>query len=320
VSGVIFLHGASSSGKSTLARALQAKLEQPFWHYSIDHLRDSGVLPSARIANGEFSWRQMRAGFFDGFHRSVAAFADAGNNIILEHILDTPGWREQLARLLAPHDVLFVGLHVSVDELNRREKARGNRPPGSAEADYHSIHRGLKYDLEVRTDADLEANVAAILAAWAGPRDRSALFDATSKAPVQMVKVVPVLLRERQGRREILAFRHPAAGLQIVKGTLEPNEVSESAALRELEEESGVTRARIVRSLGSSGAIADGEQWHFFLCMAGEQPTHWIHAAPDDGGHIFEFFWQPLDAELGPEWHPTFHAALAHIRARLGAP
>jgi chloramphenicol 3-O phosphotransferase len=177
LSSVIFLHGASSSGKSTLARALQAKLPEPFWHYSIDHLRDSGVLPSARIKGGDFAWRDMRAAFFDGFHRSVAAFADAGNNIILEHILDTPGWREQLARLLALHDVLFVGLHISVDELNRREQARGDRPAGSAEADYYSIHRGLRYDLEVRSDADLDANVAAILAAWSGPRGRSALFD-----------------------------------------------------------------------------------------------------------------------------------------------
>jgi chloramphenicol 3-O phosphotransferase len=175
VSGVIFLHGASSSGKSTLARALQAKLHEPFWHYSIDHLRDSGVLPSARMERGEFSWRLMRSSFFDGFHRSVAAFADAGNNVILEHILDTPGWAEQLARLLAPHDVLFVGLHCSVEELNRREKAREDRRQGSAEADYHSIHQGLAYDLELDAENDLEDNVQRVISRWNEPRARSAL-------------------------------------------------------------------------------------------------------------------------------------------------
>jgi chloramphenicol 3-O phosphotransferase len=176
VSGVIFLHGASSSGKSTLARALQGRLDEPFWHYSIGHLRDSGVLPSARIHHGEFSWRLMRASFFDGFHRSVAAFADAGNNLILEHILDTPGWAEQLARLLAPHELLLVGLHCSVEELNRREKARGNRQPGSAEADYQSIHRGLAYDLELDAENDLEDNIERVLRRWREPRARSALL------------------------------------------------------------------------------------------------------------------------------------------------
>lgn len=178
MSSVIFLHGASSSGKSTLARAIRDRIDAPFWHYSIDHLRDSGVLPSARIKSGDFAWRDMRAAFFDGFHRSVGAFADAGNNLIIEHILDTWGWREQLAVLLAPHDMLFVGLHVPVEELNRREQARGDRPAGSAEADYHSIHRDLRYDLEVQTDQDAGANAELVIAAWRTPRGRSAFFNA----------------------------------------------------------------------------------------------------------------------------------------------
>jgi 8-oxo-dGTP pyrophosphatase MutT (NUDIX family) len=159
--------------------------------------------------------------------------------------------------------------------------------------------------------------VDAILSAWSAPRGRSALFDATDGPSGQVTKVLPVLLREKQGRHEILAFRHPSAGLQIVKGTLELNEEPEAAALRELEEESGVTRARIVRSLGASTKIAEGEEWRFFLCAAGEQPSRWINAAPDDGGKFFEFFWQPLDAELGADWHPIFRAALAHIRGAL---
>jgi len=53
---VIFLHGASSSGKSTIAKALQKRIENPFWHISIDHLRDAGVLPTERFKSGEFRW------------------------------------------------------------------------------------------------------------------------------------------------------------------------------------------------------------------------------------------------------------------------
>jgi chloramphenicol 3-O-phosphotransferase len=48
---IIFLHGASSSGKSTIAKALQARIEKPFWHISIDHLSDAGVLPTERMAS-----------------------------------------------------------------------------------------------------------------------------------------------------------------------------------------------------------------------------------------------------------------------------
>ncbi|MCV6593337.1 MAG: chloramphenicol phosphotransferase CPT family protein [Silicimonas sp.] len=46
---VLFLHGASSAGKSTIAKALQAELAAPFWHLSIDHLRDAGVVPMVGV-------------------------------------------------------------------------------------------------------------------------------------------------------------------------------------------------------------------------------------------------------------------------------
>jgi chloramphenicol 3-O phosphotransferase len=42
---IIFLNGASSSGKSTLAKAMQQALPEPFLHVSSDHVVASGMLP-----------------------------------------------------------------------------------------------------------------------------------------------------------------------------------------------------------------------------------------------------------------------------------
>ncbi|MFI5410581.1 chloramphenicol phosphotransferase CPT family protein [Kaistia sp. UC242_56] len=163
---IIFLHGASSSGKSTLARALQDRIEGPFWHISIDHLRDAGVLPTRRFQTGEFHWADCRGSFFDGFHRSLKAYADAGNDLILEHILDTEGWLAELAALFAQHDVFFVGIHCPLELLVEREAKRGDRPIGSARQDYETIHIGKAYDIELNTTEDLDGNVEALLAAW----------------------------------------------------------------------------------------------------------------------------------------------------------
>ena len=160
---IIFLHGASSSGKSTLARALQASIEQPFWHMSIDHLHDAGVLPTRRFENGDFAWSASRTAFFAGFHASLAAYADAGNNLILEHILDTAGWAEDLHRHFALHDVLFVAVHCPLELLIEREETRNNRPAGSAERDFHTIHRGRRYDLELDSEDGTGPNVQKVL-------------------------------------------------------------------------------------------------------------------------------------------------------------
>ena len=91
---IILLNGASSSGKSTIARALQAQLGDPFWHISIDHLRDAGVLPLDRIRSGEFAWSEMREAFFLGFERSLAAYTSAGNDLIVEYIVETREWMD----------------------------------------------------------------------------------------------------------------------------------------------------------------------------------------------------------------------------------
>ena len=163
---IIFLHGASSSGKSTLARLLQSTIDAPFWHISIDHLRDSGVLPMARINSGEFSWRELRDAFFDGYHRSLPVYAAAGNNLIIEHIVDTREWMDFLVTLFRPFDVFFVGVHCPLEELERRERGRGDRPVGDARRDFESIHRDALYDLEVDSSGEPAENVATIIAAW----------------------------------------------------------------------------------------------------------------------------------------------------------
>lgn len=173
MSKIIFLHGPSSSGKSTIARALQARIELPFWHISIDHLRDAGVLPSARFKAGDFDWHSLKPAFFAGFHASLAAYADAGNNLILEHILDDARWLEDLRRLFARHDVYFVGIHCALPTLISRELNRGDRPVGSAQTDFETVHQGKLYDRELWSEHGVDRNVELILEGWRTGRRRS---------------------------------------------------------------------------------------------------------------------------------------------------
>jgi chloramphenicol 3-O-phosphotransferase len=66
---IIFLNGASSCLKSTLAKAMQEVLPEPFLHVSSDHPVASGMLPVRRDPRGPFAWwQQMRPQFFDNFH------------------------------------------------------------------------------------------------------------------------------------------------------------------------------------------------------------------------------------------------------------
>jgi chloramphenicol 3-O phosphotransferase len=163
---IILLNGASSSGKSTLAQALQAQLPLPFWHYSIDHLIAAKVLPGARIDSGEFPWANLRQQFFEGFHRSIPALAAAGNNLVVEHIVETEAWMHRLLHLLGGFDVFFVGVHCPLEELERRERLRGNRRIGEARADFAVTHTFGSYDFECSATNGVDRVAPQVTAAW----------------------------------------------------------------------------------------------------------------------------------------------------------
>jgi chloramphenicol 3-O phosphotransferase len=166
---VILVNGASSAGKTTLCRALRSRIDAPFWHYSIDHFRGD-VLPWDRIKRGEFPWPDLRPAFFDGFHRCLPALAAAGNNLIVEYIVETPRWMSELVMLLSRCDVFFVGVHCPPGELDRRERLRGDRRPGEAQRDYPTVHAHCIYDLEIDGTRDADDNADAVIAAWRARR------------------------------------------------------------------------------------------------------------------------------------------------------
>jgi chloramphenicol 3-O phosphotransferase len=151
---IIFLNGPSSSGKSTLARALKRALESPYFHFSADQLIKAKVLPRKdRCAEDSKSpWRIMRPHFFNGVPHCIAALAAAGNPLIVEHPLEYQFWLDDCVELLAPFDVFFVGVHCPLEEMERRERKRGDRKIGASRLHLENgIHRRGPYDFEVNT-------------------------------------------------------------------------------------------------------------------------------------------------------------------------
>lgn len=127
-----------------------------------------------------------------------------------------------------------------------------------------------------------------------------------------------VLLPARVPR--ILLFRHPLAGVQLVKGSIERSETPAQAALRELWEESGIKADRVKDDLGCWDAGHLGQVWSFHLChVSGRLPEQWVHQTLDDHGHRFEFFWAALEPLPDADCHPVFARALAYVRATLKA-
>ena len=131
-------------------------------------------------------------------------------------------------------------------------------------------------------------------------------------------KVVPVVLRHKNHGIDILAFHHPLAGTQLVKGTIEQGEQYEQAAIRELFEESGLSAQPNPKFLGNFILKFNQQNWYFYVCeVKGELAETWQHHCQDGGGLDFRFFWYCLDQQPDDHWHETFKEALSFIQSEV---
>lgn len=131
---------------------------------------------------------------------------------------------------------------------------------------------------------------------------------------------------------ELLVFRHPLAGVQIPKGSIESGETAAEAAVRELAEESGVREGRALRQVGkhefevgedtTDAGPRERQVWHTFLMAAeAEQRDSWSRQASGsetEASLVFEFFWLPFaDARtvVEPRYVPSIDFVAAAIAA-----
>jgi chloramphenicol 3-O phosphotransferase len=167
---IILLNGTSSSGKTTLAKALQGLLDQPYFHVSFDQFQQTfppgflvlgdGVNP-ATVDGWLAVFRddalvEVRIGpaghrLVTGLYRAFAGLASVGNNLIVDDVIYHPDVLLEAIQAFADLPVLFVGVRCSLEVAEQRELARGNRVRGGARTFHDHVHAHGIYDLEVDT-------------------------------------------------------------------------------------------------------------------------------------------------------------------------
>lgn len=146
---IIILNGPSSSGKSTIARAIQHALPHPTLH--LDHDAFTATLSDDHFKRDDRSYfRAQVLEWMLAINQASRALYDGGYGIIVDCLLGRWDVLLDMIRVFG-EGALFVGLRPSAEELERREKARGDRPIGMAVKQNEWVHAAGIYDLELDT-------------------------------------------------------------------------------------------------------------------------------------------------------------------------
>jgi chloramphenicol 3-O phosphotransferase len=178
---VIVLNGGSSSGKSSLAASLQARLDGTWLTLGIDDLiralshgpGDSGAAGSlAFTSNGSVvvgdKFRAAELAWYDG----LSAIAQAGTGVIVDEVF--LGGGESQARLRLALDglsVIWVGVRCDLEVAEARELRRSDRRIGMARDQGERVHLDVRYDLLVDTSSAAPGECAETIIMWMTNRD-----------------------------------------------------------------------------------------------------------------------------------------------------
>ena len=144
---VIILNGVSSSGKTTLAKALQNAFNEPYIRLSIDDF--ISMMPGKMVENdlGNTVYKSQTI-----LLQTIMMLSDAGTNVVVDNIMLTYFQTlKQYVSLLHDYPVLLVRVDCPPHELRRRETERGDRAIGQGESQINDLEPQALYDITVNT-------------------------------------------------------------------------------------------------------------------------------------------------------------------------
>ena len=144
---IILLNGSSSSGKSTLAKALQALIEDKRnERYEIVSIDDFLKMTAEDVIYEDDVFEISGA-----LCEKILQVLKGNQGVIIDHVITSERIFNQLKELLNPKHLWLIHVTCPLEILRKREQERKDRCLGSAEASYTYLFPKEGYDVTVDT-------------------------------------------------------------------------------------------------------------------------------------------------------------------------
>ena len=156
----IVLHGPTSSGKSSLAKALQANAQIPAFHVALDAF----VTMANRGTMRSDEEREQAYGIHcENLRSTLARVVHSQFEIILDLVLRDVAELDSCLRVLAPRPTYLVRVWAPLAVLEAREIAREDRGVGMVREQFEHPAYRRTYDVAIDTSTCTPAEGAAAI-------------------------------------------------------------------------------------------------------------------------------------------------------------
>ncbi|MBK1860113.1 chloramphenicol phosphotransferase CPT family protein [Cerasicoccus arenae] len=166
----IILNGASSAGKTSIARAIQRVSRTPVLHASLDTFTD--MFHWAVVADQEERRECHRVGVAN-FHAALPILASSRFPLVVDHVFERHDWFETCILALKEKMTYFIGVRCPLPVLEAREAARGDRKLGMARSQVDRVHKRKSYALEVDTSVHSAEECATAILGFVEKEERA---------------------------------------------------------------------------------------------------------------------------------------------------
>lgn len=131
---IIFLNGVASAGKTTLAKSLQSRLTEPYYWLNVDTFITFSA--ENHMQHNPMTYFQEGKDPISLYPHIIKLFSDLGVNVIADAAFTKGQGRnlflaletlDKCIDMLHEYPLLYVHVTCPLEEIQRREKERGNR-------------------------------------------------------------------------------------------------------------------------------------------------------------------------------------------------
>ncbi|WPY00708.1 P-loop NTPase [Candidatus Trichorickettsia mobilis] len=177
MSKIIFLNGCGSSGKTSIAKAIQHESPNLWLSFGVDTFID--MIPFGRIEpylkfipgqNERGLTMHVESGLeggklFSAMPKFAEMLATSGNNLIIDEVLFDEEALKDYVRYLKTHTVYYIGIFCDLEVMQEREVLRRDRCIGLSNDQIDRVHQGFlnQYDFKVDTTSISPSRAARLI-------------------------------------------------------------------------------------------------------------------------------------------------------------